>query len=234
MKILIYDDSQNDVNHLIELLTNFEKEHQIQFEITKCISSSFLLNNINEYDLLFLDVELKNENGIEIGKKLNTIQHDCKILITSAYKKYLIEGYKIHAERYFLKPISTLEFNEEINEVIQSIEKHKAGFLDVSISKDKILYKDILYIDTFDRKTRIHFINGKYLDSIHTMKDWNSILDPCWFFMIHKSVIINLNYVSKYTKSDVIMNTDISLPLSRNYRKEFEERYIKVIMGGLL
>ena len=234
MKILIYDDSLEDGKHLTELLTRFAKDNSMQFSITKCTSSAFLFNHINEYDLLFLDVELINENGIEIGKKLNTIQHDCKILITSAYKKYLIEGYKIHAERYFLKPISAIELNEEIKEVIQNIETQRAGFIDFTISKEKILYKDILYIDTFERKTRIHFINGKYLDSGHTMKEWNSILDSRFFFMIHKSVIINLNYVLNYTKSDVILNPNITLPLSRNYRKAFEEKYIHFIMKGSL
>lgn len=229
MKILIYDDCLDDVLHLKQLLNEFSQTHEINFEITECPNSDYMLKNIELFDILFLDIEINNENGIKLGLKLNKLIHDCRIVITSSYKKYLIEGYKINADRYFLKPISSFEFKVDIEEIINQHFFKYNGFYDETISKHKILFKDILYIDSYDRKTRIHFINGKTISTYHLMKDWIYILDEKFFFMIHRSFIVNLNHISGYSKSDVFMNNGEALPISRNYKQLFEEKYLMIL-----
>ena len=75
--------------------------------------------NIKKSDLLFLDMEINEENGIDIGLELQELKHDCRIIITTSYSKYAIDGYKIHADRYFIKPINQLEFNLEMEAIIK-------------------------------------------------------------------------------------------------------------------
>lgn len=66
-------------------------------------------------------MEIHNEKGIDLGLELNKINHNCRIVITTSYSKYAIDGYKIHADRYFIKPINQLEFNLEMRAVIKNI-----------------------------------------------------------------------------------------------------------------
>ncbi len=229
MNILIYDDNIYDISHLSNLIENLFQDLNIDFQITVCKSTEFLLKNIKKFDFLFLDVEIHEENGIEIGKKLTKIAHTCEIIITSSFKKYLIEGYKIRASRYFLKPINQDEFNTEMkNEIFLYLQQNN-GFINQRISNEKILFSDILYIDTYNRKTRIHFTNGKILNTSLTMKEWVASLDSEIFNQPHKSYIVNLTYISSISDKDLYLINNEIIPISRNIKKQFQQHYIDIL-----
>ena len=120
MKILIFDDNKRDREHLTNCLIAFFENKNISYQIKTCQNKEELLNDIDCYNFLFLDIELGQENGIELGLKLQKIKHHCRIIITTNYSKYAIDGYKIHAERYFIKPINQHEFDLEMNVVIKN------------------------------------------------------------------------------------------------------------------
>ena len=230
MNILIYEDNIMDAEHLIHLINDLLDKEQIKYNIDTCPSSEFLFKNINKYDFLFLDIELHDENGIEMGKKLKTSAHNCRIIITSNFKKYLIDGYKINADRYFLKPITVDEFNVEMeNELTQYNNRYK-GFIDERISKNKIFFIDILYVETFDRKTKMHLVNGKTIETKLLLKEWEELLDDDMFEKPHKSYIVNLNYISSISEKELYLTSNQPIPLSRNEKKQFKERYIDAIM----
>lgn len=96
----------------------FAKSHQ-HYNTYICKDSAELFRIIKNYDLLFLDIKLNDENGIDIGLKLQSQDHDCRIIITTNYSKYAIDGYKINADRYFIKPISQKEFDIEMDTIIK-------------------------------------------------------------------------------------------------------------------
>ena len=123
MKILIFDDNRQDREHLTNCLNSFFENKDISYQITTCQNKDELLHDINHYDFLFLDIELGQENGIDLDLQLQTIQHHCHIIITTNYSKYAIDGYKIQAERYFIKPIHQQEFDLEMNGVIKKLYK---------------------------------------------------------------------------------------------------------------
>ena len=128
INILIYDDNQKDIDQLLQCIENF---YQSKFTISIhiCKNKPDLLQNIKKSDLLFLDMEINEENGIDIGLELQELKHDCRIIITTSYSKYAIDGYKIHADRYFIKPINQLEFNLEMESVIKNILKNQSAFM---------------------------------------------------------------------------------------------------------
>ena len=156
MKILIYDDSNEDVENLKNCLDNFMSKKQIVYQVDVCQDSNYFLQEMEQYDLIFLDVELKDENGIELGMQLRNKNIDTRIIITSSYAKYLIDGYKIQADRYFIKPINQEDFDLEMEAVLQRYYQKYAGFEDERISPRKIYYHEIMYIEFLGRKTLLH------------------------------------------------------------------------------
>lgn len=230
MKVLIYDDCLDDIYILQSLLKNYADLNSINFDIKICTSNQYLLTNINRFDILFLDIELNEENGIDLGLKINKINHSCRIVITSSYGIYALQGYKVHADAYFLKPLNPIEFNIELEELISWITKKYDGFYDRSISSKKILFNSIIYIDVYDRKTRIHFTNNNLISTSYTLREWEKKLKNEVFFKIHKSFIINLSYVSGFSRQDVFMSNGESLPISRNYKALFKEKYTELLL----
>ena len=225
MKILIYDDNENDIKHLINCIDIFFKERKISYHIDICRNNDDLFKIIKNYNLLFLDIKINKDNGIDLGLKLQNIQHDCKIIITTNYAKYAIDGYKINAERYFIKPIVQEEFNIEMNTVIKKYLKNSLGFYDENIGKTKLYIKDIIYIEFIDRKATIHKLNGEKITTNCTLKYWYDKLKQYGFAYPYKAFIVNLEYISSINKNEITLINGTTIPLSRYYKKEFENTY---------
>lgn len=225
MKILIYDDNIDDVKQLGNCIKNFFSKLNEEYTITYCQTQNELFSLINNYNLLFLDIELSNENGIDIGLKITKMKTDCMIIITTHYMKYAIDGYKINAERYFIKPIDQSEFDIEMTYIIHKYHSDLLGFNDIKLSKNKIYFKNILYFEFYDRKTIIHFTNGKNIQTNYPLKHWIQITQNAAFSQPHKSFLVNLNYISALTKNDIVMLNDDIIPLSRHFKADFFEKY---------
>lgn len=225
MKILVYDDNIDDIKQLENCITNFFNKINEDYKIAYCQTQKELFSLINSYDLLFLDIELSDENGIDIGLKLRKMKTDCLVIITTHYMKYAIDGYKIDAERYFIKPIVQSEFDIEMTHIMHKYYNNLLGFYDEKLSKNKIYFKNILYFKFFNRKTIIQFINGKSIQTNYPLKYWIEIAKNVPFAQPHKSFLVNLNYISALQKNDIIMLNDDLIPLSRHFKRNFLEEY---------
>lgn len=231
MKILIYDDDENDTKQLSICIENYFSQIKINYSLKICSSTDELFSTIKDYDILFLDIQLNNENGIDIGLRLKKIYHECRIIIVSNYSKYAIEGYKIHADRYFLKPISQEIFNIEMENIIQSYLRKYLGFYDEKISNKKIYYHNILYIEVIGRKTYIHTLTTETYTSSYTLKYWYQKLHKYGFEHSHQSFIINLEHISAFGKNEVYLISDDAIPLSRNCKYTLEIEFTKYLQG---
>lgn len=216
INILIYDDNQKDIGQLLQCIEKFFIEVNLQYQVHICKNKPDLLQNIKKSDLLFLDMEINEENGIDIGLELQEIKHDCRIIITTSYSKYAIDGYKIHADRYFIKPINQLEFNLEMEAVIKKYIKKTIGFYDSKISNHKIFIKDILYIEFVDRKSTIHKLDGNTIITNCSLKYWYDKLNEFGFAYPYKAFLVNFEYISAFKKNEIILINNESIPLSRH------------------
>ena len=233
MKILIFDDNKNDIKHLTNCLKIFFKNKNISYQIKTCQNKEELLNDIDCYDFLFLDIELDQENGIDLGLELQKVKHHCRIIITTNYSKYAIDGYKIQAERYFIKPIHQQEFDLEMNTVIKNYIKENNYFFNKKVCDSKIYIKDILYIEFIDRKSMIHKLNGEIIMTNCTLKYWYDQFSIYNFAYPYKAFLVNLKYVNALYKKDIRLTNGEMIPLSRHYKKEFETKYIDLLQDTL-
>lgn len=225
MKILIYDDSNEDVENLKNCLDNFMSKKQIAYQVDVCQDSNYFLQEMEQYDLIFLDVELKDENGIELGMQLRNKNIDTRIIITSSYAKYLIDGYKIQADRYFIKPINQEDFDLEMEAVLQRYYQKYAGFEDERISPRKIYYHEIMYIEFLGRKTLLHLSSNKVLATNYPLKYWFEKLKDYSFGQSHKSFIVNFDYIDDFTNMDIKLTNQELVPVSRRFKKQFIDEY---------
>lgn len=224
MRIGIYDDNEKDIKDLEILLSLLMSEVNISFKITIIPDEDFLFKVIDNLDILFLDMELGDTNGIDIGTRVKELRCGCKIIITSKYQKYLIDGYKIRAERYFLKPIIKKQFMIEMNEIIKEYFYNEFGFVDEKISRNKIYIHDIAYIEFINKHTYLHCGSDVY-KSPYPLKYWLSKFQDYGFAQCYKSIIVNCIYISSLKKTEVKLINDEVLPVSRHYYTSFEDEY---------
>lgn len=227
MKILIYEDNHTDKSLLKKRIDDLFPTLNINYQIDECLDVDVLLDNIYQYDILFLDIEVGEKNGIEIGMKVREKYPNLIIVITSNYKKYLLDGYKIKANRYLLKPISEQQFNLDLKEVIKEYLEKNISIYDEKISKVRIRMQNILYVEFIDKRSWLILTTGKKLSTPYPLHYWADQLCKYSFAKCYKSIIVNCNYVDDIDKNDLILTTSEKIPVSRNYKKSFEQKWIE-------
>ncbi|RGB64970.1 MULTISPECIES: LytR/AlgR family response regulator transcription factor [unclassified Amedibacterium] len=233
IKIAICDDNEKDITITNEIVKKFFESSNIDFEIRLFTSARDLLNNAASYQMIFLDIELKDANGIEIAKHINHMNYEYKLFLVSGHTEYLKDGYKVKAERYFTKPIDYNEFKIDMQEVIQDYIRNSSFILDPKVVKQKIYIKDILYVEILARKTYLHTKNKTYITP-YTLSYWKDVLQPYCFSQSHKAFYVNLQNVEDYNHQEIYMNQQQStIPLSRFYKDHFIDDYIHFISNNI-
>ena len=113
-----------------------------------------------------------------------------------------------------------------MNDVISEYFRNEEGFFDENIQRGKIYYHDILYIENYDRKTKIHFVDGHSILCDYTLNKWQEQLKNQSFGQCFRSIYVNFEYIKNIKKNDIVLENDQTIPLSRHYRKEFYECYL--------
>ena len=172
LNVLIIDDDLKDSKDLEKLCIHYFNKRNIDYKINIELKLNENLDTFSNVDILFLDVEIGNNSGIEFSKRLRKVYPELIIIITSKYSQYLIDGYSIDAKRYFLKPIDENIFNEEMENVLGATFQKYMGFYDSKIAPYKIHYDKILYVEFLNRATVLHFLNGVQIKTSYPLKYW--------------------------------------------------------------
>jgi DNA-binding LytR/AlgR family response regulator len=178
----------------------------------------------HQADLIFLDIHLPKLKGMAF---LKTLTHPPAIIITTAYHQYAVEGFEMNVTDYLLKPFDFERFLVAVTKVktakstIPGNEEARATkdhlFVNVQKKKVKILFQDIIYIESQREYIKIVTSKGEYLSkmSTHEIED---LLPPTQFKRIHRSYIISLSKIDSYTSEEVEVS-GISIPIGRGYRE---------------
>ncbi|WFB66127.1 LytTR family DNA-binding domain-containing protein [Chryseobacterium sp. WX] len=224
MKCLIIDDEPLARFHLKELAG------QIDFVSVEGTCATALEADAkvkeSEIDLLFLDINMPYLTGLEF---LEQLENPPLCILTTAYSEYALEGFRLQVVDYLLKPIAFNRFYQAVNKAQQQFiisEKRKKNtslddpFLYVRQSDTfiKISWVDILYIESMQNYTKLHF-KDKSLIIHQTMKAIEESLPSDHFFRIHKSYLINITHIDMISGGRLFINK-IELPISRIRKEE--------------
>lgn len=189
------------------------------------LATAFLQDN--QTDLIFLDIHLPKLKGLAF---LKTLTNPPAIIITTAYHQYAIEGFDLNVTDYLLKPIEFERFLSAVNKVKgRQLEKkqHMENetkdhlFMSVQNKKIKILYSEILYIESQQEYIKIVTTKKEYYSKL-TTNEMESLLPANLFKRIHRSYIVSLKKIDSYTSEMVEVN-NISIPIGRSYRGILED-----------
>jgi two-component system, LytTR family, response regulator len=181
----------------------------------------------HDTDLIFLDIHLPKLKGMAF---LKTLSHPPAVIITTAYHQYAVEGFNLNVTDYLLKPFDFERFLVAVNKVkLGQTEKPKAHepdskdylFVNVQKKKVKILFSEIVYIESQREYIRIVTTRREYLSkmSTHEMED---LLPTKLFKRIHRSFIVSVSKVDSYTAEAVEVN-GVSIPIGKGYRDVINE-----------
>lgn len=196
--------------------------------VASCSNAMEAFNIINNHniDLVFLDINMPEISGISFAKSINK---KIKIIFTTAYRDYAVEGFELQAVDYLLKPISFERLLKAINTFFDvysntpndiKVNQEYSPFMFVRSERImvKINFSDIIYIESFSDYIKIH-IHNKTIITRENISAVEAKLPKNQFIRIHRSYIISLKNITSFTNEQVTI-LEKSIPISRSYKKE--------------
>lgn len=188
---------------------------------------AFEVSNSQNIDLFFLDINMPDISGLSLAK---TINKKSKIIFTTAYREYAVDGFDLQAVDYLLKPIAFDRFLQAVNKFFetQSVISKQVEIKETSVKNDyifvrserkmvKINFDEILYVESLSDYIKIHTKN-KVLVTRETISNLEMKLPSQQFLRIHRSYIVNLNKTDSYTNEFVEIEKN-AIPISRTYKE---------------
>jgi len=238
IRAIIIDDEPLAINVLTKLLEKITSSIDIVAFATSAKDGYTKIIELQP-DLVFLDVEMPRGNGFDLLAMFSEIKF--QVIFTTAYEHYAIKAIKHSALDYILKPIDIEELKESVKKVLAV--NNKSGSTRVTSllrslddspinklilpnkgSYESIDLNDIILLKADNNYTEFIIKKGKSILVSKTIKEYEDLLSSDVFFRVHKSTIVNLNYIEKYTKGDggeITMLNGSIVKVSRYRKKEF-------------
>lgn len=227
ISIAIIEDSMNEYQNLVNLLLEYEKKQNLtsKFQITHFETSERFLNSqLNLFDLVFMDVKLPNQNGINAALKFRDSQKYTPIIFVTNMTQYAIQGYKVNALDYIIKPATMDTLVLPLEKALKFILDNKDELFIIKNSSGytKIWIKDIYYIEVADHKLTYHTKLGD-LFGYGSLSDLEIKLKNHNFLRSNSCYLVNPKHIIKIDKQFTTMTNGDSLKISKPRKKKFME-----------
>lgn len=230
MKCIIVDDEPLAVD-IIETYVQRVGNIEIVAKTNNSLEALSLLQQ-HDLDLVFLDIEMPNLTGLELVKSISNLP---QFIFTTAYPQYALDGFELNATDYLVKPIPFPRFIKAITKARELYELKQRKDITNEAQNDfifvkseyenvKIETKNIIYIEGLKDYIKIKTIDSS--SSILTLMSFKAILEKLSsvkFFRIHRSYIVNIDYVSSHQKNKLIVNNE-RLPIGETYKAAILKR----------
>lgn len=235
MRIVICDD---DIR-IREQLTSLINKQDQDADIRLFSSSEEMLSLGAEYDIYFLDIEMDGISGIELAKEIRKKEEKSEkrsvIVFVTGFKQYMEDAFDVNAFHYLVKPIKEEKFKEVFERAEKEIKytnHHKEQYIIIKSgeSRKKILFNEIQYVESCDRKVVFHMDWGAAETYARMYVLENKLGDT--FFRCHRGYLVNLEKITSYTANSIsVLNGDTIMLAEKKYT-DFVKAYLRYAKNG--
>lgn len=231
MLIAICDDDRDEIYKIERMVFNVQGDYRVDcFQDGKTLLDT--VQNGTAYDLLFCDIYMKEENGVEVAKKLLKLSPQTAVVFFTTSREHALDAFSVEALHYLVKPVS----QEDIVEVFRRFGNRTAPRHTLTIRIDRavnVLYQDeIIRVESSGHNTVITCLNATVYSIRKPFHEISEMMDDS-FIQIKKGVILNMRHISKMTFRDCTTRDGFTFLLRRDQAKEIREKYFAFVTNEL-
>ena len=223
--IAVCDDQIECANLLRDIIIEICEKMDINIQTNIYVDGKSLLNHLEGCSIAFLDIDMPEMDGIELGKRIKEREADCKLIMATGREDRYKDAFTIQALRFVTKPFDY----DEIKEALVAALMKSVQDLKVEVYKNRIMYEirqsDIMYIRAYNGYIEIITSNNKFRKD-SSLDAFLAELEKEVFVKIHKAYIINLNWIDEIRKNFVVIGVH-EIPVSRRNRTILDQKYIE-------
>ncbi len=238
INIAICDDEKKDILHLKSILQEVMEKYSVNYDIQEYESGESLMQAASLFHLIFLDIVMNGEDGIEIGKHIHRKNRSIKIIFQTNFGQYCKEAMnRTHAFAFLEKPLKLSVVEEQIKEFFEDSEgmqellvdfhnvRYRLNGEDLVRSVLSIPVKEIVYFEYIKMQKEIKIVTRSteyvYAEAMNQLEER---MRPLGFEVCCRGILVNLERVMRVKMYDILLDTGGKVPLSQRRVKEFKER----------
>ena len=233
IKIAFCDDDSTVLSDLHRLLALYRAEKNMEIDDTSFHSPLDLIAEIEQgirFDILFLDVLMPGENGIDAASEIRNYDKNAKIIFLTSSSEFAVQSYTVNAFYYQLKPVCPENFFRLMDSVLSQCKKEQANSL-ILHSKTgitRIKPAQLEYCEVIHRTLFIHLTSGKVLECIGSLDELAKQLIPYGNFLRpHRSYLVNLEYIQNLSYRAITMSCLAEIPVPRGKYNEIKNAFLE-------
>lgn len=222
IRVAIVEDNSTERARIRECLTFLSESEGIAFDVAEFeTGAAFIGNYVPEYDLVFMDIEMPEMDGMETARMLREMDPSVILIFVTNMAQYAISGYEVEALDFILKPINRYSFAMKVKRAVARTARRYDEYISVRTAGEtyRVPIADIRYLDMVDHHTVYHTVDGDYSEYI-TLKDACRKINRDDFVYCNRSYLVNLRHVRSVGKDTVTVGQE-ELIISRPQKKAF-------------
>ncbi len=233
----------NDIQEIENLCVMIKENHEISkfynIQYTGYVDPHKLLEDLElrkEYDVFLLDMLMLQMNGIKLAKEIMKHVDKPLILFMTHSKDYALQAYGVHALRYLLKPVQAEELAEALQFALarkEIAEENRRFSVKTANGIVSVKIKEIMYCECTRRALHVHTVHGEDIGSIFLRGAFEDeipeLLGRKDFIQVHKSYVVNMDYIQSLQAGKALLPGDCEIPVSRSRQNETKRRYLEYL-----
>ena len=231
LKIAVCDDDDAQREYVAQMAAAWAKKNRHLTEIRQYAQAKAFLFDYSaekDYDILLLDIEMPEMNGVELAKNIRLDNSVMQIVFITGYYEYFSDGFDVSALHYLLKPVDEKKLWPVLDKAAGNLAYRQRSVLvsdgEVSV---KVALSDIIYIESENVYIIVHTLQGSYRMRMAIGK-FSRQLDET-FFKVHRSFVVNLKHIKRITRTEIAMANGDTVPISRGLYGEVHEALTKYL-----
>ena len=228
IKFAVCDDEPTMVEALCaEIHTWMKKSGETDYDISCFSGGQALLESTENFDIVFLDIQMEHPNGMETAKMLRRRSRDTVLIFVTVLKEYVFDAFEVTAYDYLTKPLDTSRFHRTMSRVVTNLKQTSPTLVvQKGTSCSVIPLAQIVYCEVQGRKIYIHQENGAVTDYYDKLEKFERRLDGR-FFKCHRSYLVNLDKVCGCRSGQASLSDGSKIPVSRLREHQLTEALLR-------
>lgn len=229
MKIAICEDNAFMADILKGYIIDFLNSKEMIFTIEVFDTATKFNASTETFDLLFLDYELPDSNGMEIAKNLRKTNNKTTIIFTTSFSEYVFQSFEVDTFRYLVKPICKEDLENAMTAFINNFEQYSK--IDIPTDGGDVVFAslpEIMYIETSGRYTTVRLNSTSYV-STKPLSAFQAEINSFKFYRTHRTFLVNMKYIAEIHGNTIILTNGEKVSISRRNLSTFNHAYFNYL-----